>query len=167
MDPERRLGLTRLALVVYRAGNQLFYIDDRTLIEECLLLLLRVIQTILTRILGCYLPFRAQIGRNLTLPHSLHGIFISQRATLGQSVTIYQNVTIGSDFLSRRATKHGAPRIADQVIVCAGALLIGNIDVGRNSIIGAGAVLTSDVPEDSVVRSADPTIIIPRPLNRD
>ena len=96
------------------------------------------------------MPFRARIGEELDLPHSLHGVFITQRAVIGRKVAIYQNVTIGSDFMSRDPLKRGAPTLGDKVVVGAGAIIIGKVFIGSGARIGAGAVVTRDVPAGGV-----------------
>lgn len=118
--------------------------------DRWILLCLKFIQACLCRFIGCYLPFRARIGPDLSLPHSLHGVFVSQRAVLGSDVILFQNVTIGSDFDSRDPAKHGAPHVGDSVLLGAGAILIGRIAVGDGARIGAGAVVAKDVPPGGV-----------------
>ena len=59
---------------------------------------------------------------------------------------MFNGVTIGS------AQRGGlAPRVGNDVIICTGAKLIGNITIGNNAVIGAGAVVTKDVPDNAVV----------------
>ena len=62
-------------------------------------------------------------------------------------MSIHPNVTIGRVFAGR---KKGTPTIGNNVVVFAGAKIIGNINVGDNSVIGPNAVVIEDVPNDSV-----------------
>ena len=78
-------------------------------------------------------------------PHGLNGIIISHNASIGYKSTIYQQVTIGEN------ENREAPQIGNNVIIYAGAKIIGNIKVGNNVIIGAGAVVVKDVPDNAVV----------------
>lgn len=79
------------------------------------------------------------------LPHGLNGIIVSQYAKIGKNCTIYHQVTIGS-----KEDKF-APVIGDNVIIYPHAIIIGGINIGNNAVIGAGAVVTKDVPENAVV----------------
>ena len=87
-----------------------------------------------------------------SLPHGLHGIFISRFATIGENCWIYQNVTIGE--INRKA-----PVIGDNCLIGAGAIIVGGITVGNNVKIGAGAIVNMDVPDGSTVVSQPSHII--------
>lgn len=87
-----------------------------------------------------------------SLPHGLHGIFISRFAEIGENCWIYQNVTIGE--VNRKA-----PVIGDNCLIGAGAILIGDIKIGNNVYIGAGAVVNSNVPDNCTVVSQPMRII--------
>ena len=76
------------------------------------------------------------------------GIVISKGINMGRNVTVYQNVTIGT-----KAGAHGEsqrPTIGDNVTIFAGAVIVGDIVVGRNSMIGANSVVLKDVPENEI-----------------
>lgn len=108
--------------------------------------------------------FGAFVGRNAhfegipVLPHGLYGIFISNSAVIGKHVIIYHHVTIGSNTV-KGSKGYGAPTIEDGVLIGAGAKIIGNITIGKNSRIGAGCVVTRSVPPNSVVVMPGPRII--------
>jgi serine O-acetyltransferase len=87
-----------------------------------------------------------------SLPHGLHGIFISRYAVIGARCRIYQNVTIGE-------VAGSAPEVGDGCLIGAGAVLVGGIRIGRGARIGAGAVVHTDVPAGSTV-VAGPTRIL-------
>ena len=87
-----------------------------------------------------------------SLPHGLHGVFISRYATLGPGCRIYQHVTIGE-------IDGKAPVIGENCWIGAGAILVGGIRVGNNVKIGAGAVVHQDVPDDATVVSQPPRIL--------
>lgn len=86
------------------------------------------------------------------LPHGLHGVFISRRAVVGAGCTIYQNVTIGE-------VEGKAPVIGPDCLIGAGAVLVGEIHVGRGARVGAGAVVCRDVPDGSTVVAQPPRIL--------
>lgn len=87
-----------------------------------------------------------------SLPHGLHGIFISRYAVIGCGCRIYQNVTIGE-------VDGQAPVIGDSCLIGAGAVLVGGIRVGNRVRVGAGAVVSTDVPDGCTVVSQPPRII--------
>lgn len=63
---------------------------------------------------------------------------------MGDYCTIHQGVTLGRSFAGKKA---GVPTLEDHVVVFAGAKIIGNVHVGSHAVIGANAVVTSDVPD--------------------
>lgn len=91
-------------------------------------------------------------------PHGLTGIFVSGLARIGQNCTIYQHVTIGSNRLPGHP-RYGAPQIGNDVLIGAGATLIGNIKIGDHVKIGANATVAEDVPSGSTVVSQKPRIV--------
>lgn len=86
----------------------------------------------------------AHIGESLFLPHPF-GIVIHARTHIGDRCTIFQNVTIGED-----TVRPGVPVLGDDVIVGAGAAILGPITVGDGARVGANAVVVTDVPAGSV-----------------
>jgi serine/alanine racemase len=103
---------------------------------------------------GGYIGPDAVIKGALSLPHGLHGIFISRFAVIGENCWIYQNATIGES--ARRA-----PVIGDGCLIGAGAVLIGDIKIGNHVKIGAGAVVTTDIPDGCTVVSQPARILPP------
>lgn len=94
----------------------------------------------------------ADIQGEPTLPHGLHGVFISRYAVIGANCRIYQNVTIGE-------VDHKAPVIGNGCWIGAGAVLVGDIRVGHGARIGAGAVVSKDVPAGCTVVAQPPRIL--------
>lgn len=87
-----------------------------------------------------------------SLPHGLHGVFISRFAVIGPRCRIYQNVTIGE-------VDHRAPAIGADCQIGAGAVLVGNIRIGDRAKIGAGAVVSRDVPDGCTVVAQPPRVL--------
>lgn len=85
---------------------------------------------------------------SLILPHP-YGITIHPAAVLGENLVILQHVTIGGSSDPDRGEE--APLIEDDVLIGAGAVLLGPIRVGRGAKIGANAVVTRDVPAGRTV----------------
>lgn len=89
----------------------------------------------------------ATIGKGLFIDHG-HGVVIGETAILGDNVTLYQGVTLGGTG-KEKGKRH--PTLGDNVMVSAGAKILGSFTVGDNSKIGAGSVVLSEVPPNSTV----------------
>lgn len=89
----------------------------------------------------------AQIGQSCFIDHGM-GVVIGETAEVGNCVTLYHGVTLGGTTLSK-GKRH--PTLEDNVVVGAGAKILGAITIGANSRIGANAVVVKSVPRDSVV----------------
>lgn len=93
---------------------------------------------------GGYIGSGAILEDMPSLPHGLHGVYISRYAHIGKNCRIYQNVTIGE-------VDHRAPVIGDGCLIGAGAVVVGGIHIGQGAKIGAGAVVCEDVPDFATV----------------
>lgn len=100
---------------------------------------------------NCIISPGATIGKNLNLPHCI-GIVIGQDVIIGDRCTIYQNVTLGQK-------NNGYPIIGNNVIIYAGAVVIGKIKIGNNCVIGANAVVIHDIPDNCIVAGVPAKII--------
>ena len=89
----------------------------------------------------------ARLGPGLFIDHGM-GVVIGETAEVGKNVTLYQGVSLAGTSL-KREKRH--PTLGDNVVVGAGAKVIGAIYIGDNSRIGAGSVVVRDVPPNSVV----------------
>jgi len=89
----------------------------------------------------------AQIGSGLFIDHGM-GVVVGETAVLGDNVTLFQGVTLGG---TGKETGKRHPTIGKNVVIGAGAKVLGNITVGENSYIGANAVILRDVPANSTV----------------
>lgn len=89
----------------------------------------------------------ARIGRGLFIDHG-HGVVIGETAIVGDNVTLYQGVTLGGN-----GKEHGKrhPTIGNNVMISAGAKVLGSFEIGDNSKIGAGSVVLSPVPSNCTV----------------
>lgn len=89
----------------------------------------------------------ATIGKGLFIDHG-SGVIIGETAELGNNVTLYQGVTLGGT-----GKEHGKrhPTLKDNVMVSAGAKVLGSFTIGENSKIGAGSVVLKEVPADCTV----------------
>lgn len=89
----------------------------------------------------------ATIGTGFFIDHGM-GVVIGETAIVGENVTIYHGVTLGGTSLEK-GKRH--PTIGDRVTIGAGAKVLGNIEIGADSRVGANAVVVKSVPENSVV----------------
>lgn len=89
----------------------------------------------------------ATIGKGLFIDHG-HGVVIGETAIIGDNVTLYQGVTLGGTG-KEKGKRH--PTLGNNVMVSAGAKILGSFTVGDNSKIGAGSVVLSEVPPNSTV----------------
>ena len=89
----------------------------------------------------------ARLGRGLFIDHGM-GVVIGETAEVGHNVTLLQGVTLGGTSL-KREKRH--PTLGDNVVVGAGAKVLGGFTFGDNSRIGAGSVVVREVPPNSVV----------------
>lgn len=96
--------------------------------------------------MGVILRLGTNIGSGFKIAHA-GGIVINNSAKIGKNFTIMQNCTIGSVY----GPNGGVPIIGDNVVMCAGSIVIGKVKVGNNVMIGAGAVVTKDIPDNAVV----------------
>jgi len=117
-------------------------------------LIARIISQLSRFLTGIEIHPKAKIGKNLFIDHGM-GVVIGETSEIGDNVTIYHNVTLGGISPSintdnqRNLKRH--PTLQDNVVVGSGAQILGPIIVGKNSLIGANAVVTKDVQEKSIM----------------
>ncbi len=89
----------------------------------------------------------ATIGRGLFIDHG-HGVVIGETAIVGDNVTLYQGVTLGG---TGKESGKRHPTIGNNVMISAGAKVLGSFEIGDNCKIGAGSVVLSPVPSNCTV----------------
>lgn len=89
----------------------------------------------------------AEIGKGLFIDHG-HGVIIGETTIIGDNVTLYQGVTLGGTG-KEKGKRH--PTIQDNVMISAGAKILGSFTIGENSKVGAGSVVLEEVPPNSTV----------------
>jgi serine O-acetyltransferase len=107
----------------------------------------RLISQITRSITGIEIHPGAIIGEGLFIDHGM-GVVIGETSIVGNNVLLYQGVTLGGTGI-KKGKRH--PTIGNNVVVGAGAKILGDITVGDNSYIGANAVVIKDVPANSTV----------------
>jgi serine O-acetyltransferase len=94
-----------------------------------------------------------EIDKSVLFAHHARGctIIVSK---ICENVVIYQNVTIGSNMRFNKVSSEweniGNPIICKNVVIADGAKILGSIIIGENSIVAAGAIITKDIPADSI-----------------
>ena len=89
----------------------------------------------------------AKIGKGFFIDHGM-GVVIGETSEIGDNCTIFQGVTLGGTG-KERGKRH--PTLRNNVVIGAGASILGDITIGDSSYIGAGSVVTKDVPPTSTV----------------
>ena len=117
-------------------------------------LIARIVSQFSRFLTGIEIHPKAKIGKNLFIDHGM-GVVIGETSEIGDNVTIYHNVTLGGIAPSinsndQRNTKRH-PTLEDNVVVGSGAQILGPIIIKKNSLVGANAVVTKDVPENAVM----------------
>ena len=107
----------------------------------------RLISQISRMLTGIEIHPGAVIGKGLCIDHGM-GVVIGETAILGDYCLIYQGVTLGG---TGKETGKRHPTLGDNVVVGAGAKVLGNLQIGSNVRVGAGSVVLRDVPSDCTV----------------
>jgi putative colanic acid biosynthesis acetyltransferase WcaB len=127
----------RLVLASYRAAGAA---------PEPFRLPVRALHRLLVEwILGVELPWDVEAGPRLVLYHG-QGLVVNPRTKLGSDCVLRHGVTIGA-----RRSGEEPPRVGDRVVFGAHAIVIGAVTIGDGAVIGAGAVVTRDVPAGAVM----------------
>lgn len=143
------------ALVVYRFGRWRYTLRP-ALLRKFFSLIYKVLHKFIQIVTGIDLPCEVEIGRNFVIDH-FGGIVISGYAKFGDNCRIRNGVVVGL----QRVDQPCAPAIGNNVDIGAGAKILGAITIGNNVAIGANAVVTQDVPDNSIAVGV-PAVIRPR-----
>lgn len=145
------------AIGIFRFGKYAQGIRFKPL-RAILLIVYFFLYKISEAISGIRISAEAEIGPGLLI-HNFGGVVI--RGRIGRNCTVIQ----GAQVISRADSRgRGWPELGDDVFLGAGSKVIGNVRVGNNVRIGANAVVTTDVPDDSVVAPPECSI---RPRSRN
>ena len=124
-----------------------YFISKHNIFARLLYFLVRIIQIHLTNKSGIEISGYTPIGKGFRIAH-VGSIIIAGGVSIGENCTIHQCVTLGRSFSGSNA---GCPSIGNNVIIFPGAVIVGNIKIGDNSIIGANSLVLDDVPTNSVM----------------
>lgn len=104
---------------------------------------------------GIDIPFETQIGHGFYIGH-FNGIVVNDEAVIGDNCNISNGVTIGQ---VNRGARKGCPVLGNNVYIAPGAKIVGAIKIGNNVAIGANAVVTTDLPDNSVAAGVPARVI--------
>jgi serine O-acetyltransferase len=110
-------------------------------------LLARFVSQVFRSLTGIEIHPGATIGKRFFIDHGM-GVVIGETAEVGENVTLYHGVTLGGTSLNK-GKRH--PTLGDNVVVGAGAKILGAIEIGASSRIGANAVVVKPTPPNAVV----------------
>ena len=127
------------ALVMYRFAH-FMYVHGYKLIA-------RIVSQLSKYFTGIEIHPGAKIGSGVFIVHG-EGVVIGETAVVGNNVVIYQGVTLGGTGKDK-GKRH--PTIEDNVMISAGAKILGPFTVGRNAKIGAGSIVLKEVPPNATV----------------
>lgn len=130
-----------------------FYRLARFFYEMKIPLLPGVFRWLMFLIYNSVIPPQCSIGKGSYFTHGGIGVVLHPDCKIGDRVSIGQGVTLGGSFGS------SVPIVEDDVWIGPGVRILGGVKIGRNSIIGANAVVVNDVPENSVVGGVPAKII--------
>lgn len=105
-------------------------------------------------IYACDIRPNNQIDPSVLFPHNALGVVVHHNSVIKKNTKILHHVTIGGSLDKKRiinGKEVDSPIIGSNVLIGVGSVLIGPIEVGDNSIIGAGAIVTKDVPANTIV----------------
>ena len=142
-------------MIVYRFGRWRYRVRP-AILRKCFSFIYKVMFKFVQIITGIELPCEVDVGRNFVIDH-FGGVIISGYAKFGDNCRIRNGVVVGL----RRVTEKSAPLVGNNVDIGAGAKLLGPIRIGDNVLIGANAVVISDVPDNSIAVGV-PAVVRPR-----
>lgn len=130
---------------------------SRKLYDKNMKLLALVLYKLSRVVFSCDIKYTVDISPDVQFYHNALGVVIHPRSKIGKGTKIYQNVTLGGN--GKNGEKNGPPIIGENVIIGAGAVVLGPIKVGNNAKIGANAVVLQDVPESATAIGVPAKII--------
>ena len=123
--------------------------------KKNLKLIARAISQLSRCITGIEIHPGAKIGKGLLIDHG-SGVVIGETAEIGDNCLIYQGCTLGGTG-KQKGKRH--PTVEDNVMIGAGTIVLGPVTIGKNTKIGAGSVVTQDLPEN-VTAVGSPVMIV-------
>jgi serine O-acetyltransferase len=148
-------------ILCYPGVHAIFFHRISHFLEKLKIPLLPRLIAHVSRILtGIEIHPKSQIGKNFFIDHGF-GVVIGETTIIGNNVTIYQGVTLGGRSITK-TKRH--PTIKDEVIIGAGAKILGPVTIGHGAKIGPGAIIIQDLGDEKVM-VAETAKEIKRPAN--
>jgi serine O-acetyltransferase len=139
------------ALIGYRFAHWLWGHDFR--------IFARLVAHITRFLTGIEIHPGAQIGPGFFIDHGM-GVVIGETTEIGSNVTVYHGVTLGGTTWNK-GKRH--PTLGDNVVIGAGAKVLGPINLGKNVLVGSNAVVVADAPDNSTVVGIPGRIVYSKP----
>lgn len=151
-----------LAIIHHRLAHTLYQLGVS--------LLARIVAEAAHSLTGIDIHPGAEIGSGFFIDHGT-GVVIGETAVIGERVRVYQAVTLGAKTFptdDKGALQKGLPRhpiVEDEVVIYAGATVLGRITIGKGSVIGGNVWLTRSVPAGSNITQASSRNLVPQEAN--
>ncbi|WP_163192040.1 serine O-acetyltransferase EpsC [Clostridium thermarum] len=159
-DPAARSALE--VLLLYPSIHvMIFYRIAHALYKRKLFFLGRLISQLARFLTGIEIHPGAKIGKGLFIDHGM-GVVIGETTEIGDNVIIYHGVTLGGTGKDK-GKRH--PTVGDNVIIGAGAKILGPIKIGNSAKIGANTVVLTDVPANATAVGIPARILLKRPAS--
>lgn len=146
-DPAARSKL-EVFLLYPSIHARIAHMISHFLYNKKLFFLARLISQLARTLTGIEIHPGAILGNAILIDHGM-GVIIGETAVVGDRITIYHGTTLGGTGNEKGIKRH--PTVGNDVIIGSGAKVLGNINIGSNSKIGANAVVLEDVPEGATV----------------
>ncbi len=159
-DPAAR-SLLEVALLYPGLRALFFYRIAHSLWLAQLTFLARFVSELGRLLSGIEIHPGAQIGRRLFIDHGI-GVVVGETAIIGDDVTLYHGVTLGGMAATQSQNGRRHPIVENDVVIGAGAQVLGPITVGKGARVGANAVALKDVPPGVTVVGIPAQVAAPR-----
>lgn len=143
------------ASFVYRMSHWVYTDVKIPVLRQLLRSIFTVARKWVEILTGVSLPAKCQVGKGLYIGHFGH-IIIHPDVKIGDNCNLSQGITLG---LMSRGKRKGVPQIGNRVFIGPNSIIIGNITIGDDAAIGAGAIVTQSVPPMAVVAGNSAQII--------
>jgi serine O-acetyltransferase len=158
LNAAKRFSLTNRTIIFFfnRGFHSLLYYRIANLLFRYKIPILPAILTRVIQILYAIdIDYKATLNGGIVIVHGM-GLVIGSGVKINSNVILFHGVTLGRRGVGPLISdKDGYPNIEEDCIICTGAILLGNITVGKNTIIGANCLITNNVAPNSICKIPD------------